>query len=80
MPLYASFFLTSVMVVATSSAFKLVLELDMDATVPLNDNMLEVEGASDRAEKEFFANREDKELEQVIIIKLGRKEGIYGIL
>ena len=44
------------MVVIDSSVAKLVLELDVDATVPRDDDMLEVEGAEDGAEKEGDAN------------------------
>ena len=56
LPLAAWFLIAAVMVVIASSAAKLVLELDVDATVPRDDDMLEVEGAEDGAEKEGDAN------------------------
>ena len=61
------------MVVASYSATKLVLELDMDATVPRDDDMLELDGAEDGVEKEGVASGEGEELEQVIILELGSK-------
>ena len=50
------------MVVAYYSATKLVLELDMDATVPQDDDMLEVDGSEDRVEKEGVTNKEGDSL------------------
>ena len=50
------------MFVAAYYATKLVLELDMDATVPRDDDMLEVDGAEDGVEKEGVANKEDDSL------------------
>ena len=44
------------MVFATYSAVDMVLELDVDKTVTRDDDMLEVEGAEDGAEKEGDAN------------------------
>ena len=57
------------MVVAAFSAANLVLELDVDANVPRDDYMLELEGAEDGVEKESVATREDKEMEHVIIME-----------
>ena len=40
----------------------MVLELDVDTTVPRNDDMLEVEGTKDGVKKKGIANVEGKEL------------------
>ena len=48
--------IAAVMVVAAFSAANLVLELDVDANVPRDDYMLELEGAEDGVEKEDIAN------------------------
>ena len=56
LPLAAYLMLGAVMVVTASSVAKLVLELDMDPTVPQDGDMLEVEGAEDGVEKEDIAN------------------------
>ena len=50
------------MFVAAYSTADMVLELDVDTTVPLDDDMLEVEGTKDGVEREGVANGEDKEL------------------
>ena len=62
MPLAACLLLYDVMFVAASFLTDMVLELDVDTTVPRNDDILEVEGTKDRVEKEGVANREGKEL------------------
>ena len=54
--------LYSVMFVAASSVSNMVLELDVDTTVPQDDDMLEVEVAKDGVEKEDVANGEGKVL------------------
>ena len=65
--------ISAVTVVAASSAAKLVLELDVDTTVPRDGDMMEVEGSEDGVEKEGVASGEGEELEQVIILELGSK-------
>ena len=50
------------MVFATYSAVDMVLELDVDKTVPRDDDMLEVEGAEDEVEKEGVVNGEGEEI------------------
>ena len=54
--------LYSVMFVAASSVSNMVLELDVDTTVPQDDDMIEVEGTKDGVEREGVANGEEKEL------------------
>ena len=74
MPISVCLLLTDVMVVSDSYAEKLVLELDVEATLLQDDDMLEVEGTEDEVEKEGVANGEGKELEHVIIMESVRKE------
>ena len=62
LPLASCFILYYEMVVAASSAADMVLELDVDTTVPRDDDILEVEGTKDGVEKEGVVNREGKEL------------------
>ena len=62
LPLAACLLIYSVMFVAASSAADMVLELDVDTTVPRDDDILEVEGTKDGVEKEGVVNREGKEL------------------
>ena len=62
LPLAACLIIYSVMFVAASSVDDMVLELDVDTTVPRDDDMLEVEDTKDGVEKEGVANGEDKEL------------------
>ena len=61
--------LDAIMVVSAFSTANLVLQLDVDATVPIDYDILEVEGAEDGVEKESVATREDKEMEHVIIME-----------
>ena len=49
--------IAAAMVIATFSAAEMVLELDVDATVMQDYDMLEVEGAGDGMENEGVANR-----------------------
>ena len=60
MPLATCLLLYSVMFVAASSVDDMVLELDVDTTVPQDDDMLEVEVTKDGVEKEDVANGEGK--------------------
>ena len=62
LPLDSCLLLYYVMVVAASSDSDMVLELDVDTTVPQDDYMLEVEVTKDGVEKEGVANREGKKL------------------
>ena len=61
------------MVVSAFSTANMVLQLDVDATVPIDYDILEVEGAEDGVEKESVAIGEGKEMELVIIMESGSK-------
>ena len=56
LPLSTCLLISDLMVVAASSAVELVLELDVDATVTQDDDMLEVEGVKDWVENKVVAN------------------------
>ena len=65
--------LDAIMVVSAFSTANMVLQLDVDATVPIDYDILEVEGAEDGVEKESVAIGEGKEMELVIIMESGSK-------
>ena len=62
LPLAACLLIYSVIFVAASSDADMVLERDVETTVPQDDDMIEVEGTKDGVEREGVANGEDKEL------------------
>ena len=58
LPLDAWLLIHYVIVVTNSYSTNLVLELDVEATLPPDDDMLEVEGAGTGVEKEGVVNGE----------------------